>query len=174
MTIFEIVNLIQRLVGIIALGLLVLQIYLGSTDKALRFHKINGIFTYFFVLLHPVIYLFYRYLASSKIDFYFVFVDACVICGNLENHFINLGRFALYFITIAVVVAKFNGISSWLKTNWKRLHLLNYVAFYLVSLHSILIGTDSNKTPFVIYWLICQFIVLYSLGFALKSRKILH
>lgn len=169
MTSLEIINLLQKITGIIALGLLALQIYLGANRKNIKFHMLNGIFTYTFVFLHPVLFLLYRYFTIGKLDPLYIFVDVCVLCQGIYEHYINLGRVGFYLVTIAVIAVKFRNISNWLKTNWRKLHILNYLAFYFVSFHSIFIGTDSRKPLFLIYFVILQIIVLETIVKRLKT-----
>ena len=165
------INLLQRSTGLIALGLLTLQIYLGANRKKINIHMINGILAYTFVFIHPITYLIYRYFAMGKIDPFYVFVDVCVLCQGAYEHYFNLGRISFYLVTIAVIAVKFRNISKWLKTNWRKLHILNYLAFYFVSFHSILIGTDSKKPFFLIYFVLLQIIVLSSIINKIKNLK---
>lgn len=169
MTKIEIVSIFLRLSGVIALGLLTVQIYLGANRKNIKLHMLNGILTYIVVLIHPIFYLLFRYYAIGKIDPLYVFVDVCVLCQGIHEHYLNLGRISFYLLTITVISVKFKNISNWLKENWRKLHILNYVAFYFVSIHSILIGTDSKNIFFIIYFLICQLIVLVSVYKKLKT-----
>ena len=169
MTNLEIINLLQRITGMLALGLITLQIYLGASRKAIWFHRINGILAYIFVFLHPLLLVFYDYVAFGRFDPLYVFVDVCLLCDSIRESLINLGRIAFYLITVAVIAIKFREFSSWLKTNWRKLHVLNYLAFYFVSFHSINIGTDSKSSLFLVYFWICQIIVLCSIIQKLKT-----
>lgn len=109
-----------------------------------------------------------RYLYNSDFDPFYVYTDACVLCDGIYEHYINLGRIGFYFVTIAVIAAKFKYVNSWLKDNWRKLHLLNYVAFYAVSIHAYNIGTDFSKTIFIYLFWLCQIIVA---GVILKRVK---
>lgn len=162
MTNLEIVNLLQRITGIVALGLLALQIYRGT----------NKFLVYAFVFIHPVFYLITKYFTYRKIDFYYTFVDTCVLCPSTYDYFINFGRLAFYLVTITVFIVYFKNTSNWLKTNWKKLYFLNYIAFYFVSIHSILLGTDAKKPLFLAYFIILQIIVLMSARNRLHDLKI--
>ena len=163
MTNLEIINLMQRVTGIIAFGLVTFQIYLGSRKINLRFHMINGLVAYTFVLFHPLLQIINTYVYIGKIDPFYVFTDICFLCQNNLEYFINFGRIGLYLITIAVFAAKFKSIDLWLKTNWKKIHPLNYLAFYSISLHAINIGTDSGNIFFILYFIFCQIVVLSSI-----------
>lgn len=163
MTNLEILNLGQRITGVVALGLITLQIYLGANHKKIAFHKINGILAYTFILIHPILFLLSRKITYNRLDFYYIFVDVCILCNKVYDHLINLGRIAFYFVTIAVLAVKLRDYFPWLKTNWRKLHILNYFAFYFVSVHSISIGSDSRSSLFIVYFLVCQLVVLFSL-----------
>jgi predicted ferric reductase len=169
MTNLEILNLGQRITGVVALGLITLQIYLGASQKKITFHKINGIFAYSFILIHPILFLLSRKITYNRLDFYYVFVDVCVLCGKVYDHLINFGRIAFIFVTIAVLAVKLRDYLPWFKTNWRKLHILNYFAFYFISVHSISLGSDSRSSWFVIYFILCQLIVLYSIVRRLKT-----
>lgn len=163
MSAIELVNLLQRASGIIAIGLIALQIYLGATRKALRFHRINGIVAYTFVLLHPVFMVVMNYLVYGKMDFFYPFVDVCLLCPSKVDTFVNLGRIGFWLITIGVFAARFRKISNWLDLNWRKLHILNYFAFYFISSHAINLGSDSKSIWFTVYFSILQIVVIYSI-----------
>lgn len=162
MTNLEIINLLQRITGIIAFSLITLQIYLGSRKINLKLHMANGLIAYTFVLIHPLLLILYRYVFFGRFDPYYVFTDACVLCGNLNEYFINFGRIGLYLITIAVFVAKFKNIDKWLKANWTKIHPINYLAFYSLSIHALGVGTDSGSIIFILFFVFCQIVVLTS------------
>ena len=125
MTNLEIINLLQRITGLVALGLITFQIYLGASQKAIKFHKLNGILAYTFILIHPILFLLSRKIIYDRFDFYYIFVDACVICDKPYDFLINFGRIAFYLITTAVLAVKLRVVVPWLKTNWRKLHVLN-------------------------------------------------
>ena len=129
---------------------------------------INGIIAYTFVFIHPLLLVFKNYFTYSNFDPFYVFVDACVLCDGIYEYYVNFGRIAFYLITIAVLAVKLRGIIPWLKTNWRKLHILNYLAFYFVSAHAINLGSDSKSVWFIVYFAICQIVVLYSIFNQLK------
>lgn len=163
MTNLEIVNTLQRATGIIGIGLITFQIYLGATRKAIKFHMVNGIVAYFFVILHPLLMVAYNYLIYRKIDPFLAYVDVCLFCPNKLDFLINLGRIGFWFITVAVIAAKYRNTIDWLKINWRKLHILNYLAFYFISVHTINIGSDSTKPLFMAYFVFLQLVVIYSI-----------
>ncbi len=170
MTNLEIINLLQRITGMLALGLITLQIYLGANRKAIWLHKMNGILAYVFVFLHPLLLVGYDYVAFGRFDPLYVFVDVCLLCDSVRESLINFGRIAFYLVTTAVIAIKFREFNSWLKVNWRKLHVLNYLAFYFVSFHSIKIGTDSTSSLFLVYFAFCQIVVLISIFNKIKPK----
>lgn len=52
------------------------------------------------------------------------------------------GRPALYLFTVAAIVAVYR---KKFIANWKKVHYLNYLAFIMVTVHAMLIGTDINS-----------------------------
>lgn len=166
-----IINLVQRFFGMSAFGLLTFQITLGGNMEFFRnkfgsfvlsFHKLNGIFTYFFVFLHPATWIVWNYFLRGNIDVYYPFIDVCGLCKPKVEYFYNLGRLGFWSITFAVVAARLVTIinDKWLNKNWRKVHLLNYLAFYFVSIHAFFIGSDTKAFLFNIFFLTSQFLVL--------------
>ena len=60
--------------------------------------------------------------------------------GSLRLFFTWGGPIALYLIGIASLVALFR--SSSLRKQWRYLHWLNYLAFFLATTHAILLGSE--------------------------------
>ena len=53
------------------------------------------------------------------------------------------GRPALYIFVIVMITAVYR---KKIPKNWKNIHLFNYLAFFMVSIHALLIGTDFSST----------------------------
>lgn len=159
------INLIQRFTGIAAFVLITLQIFLSTNRKLTRFHMINGILAYLFIFIHPILMILYRYSYMGSFDPFYVYTDVCVLCDGSYEYFVNYGRIAFYILTLTVVTAKFkNYLSDWFKNNWRKLHILNYAAFYFVSVHAINIGSDSSEKWFIYLFWSAQVIVLYAIA----------
>lgn len=174
---FILVNSIQRILGLMAFGAITFQITLGSNmdyfrkvlaGSALKFHIINGLFTYFLVFSHPLMWIILNYFMRGKIDIYFPFADVCLLCKSWLDWVYNFGRLAFWSITIAVFAGLFRGYDKFMRLNWKKFHMLNYVAFYFVSIHAYNIGTDSITRLFFYFFWLCQILVGYS---AVKKLK---
>jgi predicted ferric reductase len=172
------INLLQRITGLTAFGLLFIQIVLGSNmdfwrtklgDKALKLHIVNGILTYTFIFLHPILMVLYMYSYSSNFDPFYVYTDFCVLCDGAYEYYINFGRLAFLFTTIAVFAGLFRGMNMWMRQNWRKLHILNYFAFYFVSIHSYNIGSDSSEPLFTYLFWTAQIVVLVSVIKKLKE-----
>lgn len=142
---------------------------MGATHKKIKLHKINGILISILIVLHPLFYMVYRYLYGLKLDPFYVFVDACLLCDGRYEYLLSLGRIGLYLIVLAVVAVKFNFISEYIKNNWRLFHILNYLAFYILSIHAYLIGRDANKLWFIILFAFCQIVVLISIIMRVKE-----
>ena len=169
----ELINLLQRITGISAFALITLQIFLSTNRKFTKLHMLNGILAYIFIFMHPILMVIYRYLYNSQIDPFYVYVDLCVLCDGPYEFYLNLGRVSFWTITLTVITARLRGnmafitgkkVGEWIGNNWRKLHLLNYVAFYTVSFHSYNIGTDSVNNLFIYFFWFCQTVVIYSIG----------
>jgi sulfoxide reductase heme-binding subunit YedZ len=83
----------------------------------------------FLIALHPLTYA----LSTNSLS---VLVP---IWSPLSSFFTWAGRPALYLILIATSAGV---IRNRLKSQWRFIHWLNYVAFFLVFIHSRLLGSD--------------------------------
>lgn len=176
----ETINLIQRVTGITAFALITLQIFLSSNRKFLKFHMLNGILAYTFVFIHPILMILYRYSYSGDFDPFYVYTDLCVLCDGTYEHYVNLGRISFYLLTVSVFVAKFRkGISilgkstsDWIVNNWRKLHVINYLVFYLISIHAYNLGSDVSKKWFIYLFWFCQVVVIYTILKRIKEYYI--
>lgn len=66
------------------------------------------------------------------------------------------GRPALYLFIIAIITAVYR---KKVPKNWKKIHLFNYLAFFMVSIHALLIGTDFSSTGMKILSFVMMLIV---------------
>lgn len=164
------INVFQRIVGLSAFTLIFVQVILGSFMPKLaeklggwifRFHVTEGIFTYVFVLAHPLLFVF---------NPLYVFLGFSTQKAEL---FYSFGRSAFWLITVAVTAALLR-TQPWLQNNWRKFHILNYVAFFLIWFHSLKVGTDIGTFPFSFFHgpslVIVSAIVLYKLYVYFKPR----
>lgn len=173
-------NFFQRILGLTVFFLLTFQIlFVGKIKTSL--HKLNGLFTYFLVFLHPASWVVWNFFLRGNINPYYPFIDVCGICKPAPyEYFINLGRLGFWSITFAVMAARLvTWINDkWLRTNWRKVHILNYLAFYLVSVHAFFVGSDVTSKLFIMLIVICHTLVLWTivkrvkrLGLGLKTGQ---
>lgn len=150
-------NAVQRVFGLWIFSLMFIQIVLGDfmiklTEKfggwIFRTHIIFGVSIYFMVLIHTLSYLVINYLSGKGLDPFYVFVDVCLVCDNKYELFLDLGRISFWLVTTTVVAGYFRTMNQFLRVHWRKFHLLNYVLFLLVAVHSYFLGTDITVSPF--------------------------
>lgn len=128
------------LLGLYAFTLVWMQIMLGSLmplwrkywPRAVTFHRRLGVFALVFAVLHPL-FLFIgvgwtAYWARS-----FVLPNLVI--------YVWLGYLQLILIVTTASTALLMR-RPWLRTRWRTIHILNYVVFYSVLLHSLALGHD--------------------------------
>lgn len=125
----ENINLVQRTVSLIALGLLAVQISLNTNKKLFTF------FMYLFVLIQPFFIILARYIFNSDLDPFYMFTDLCVLCGNKAEFTVNFLRIAFYSVTLAVFVPIIKNYDNFLKKYWKYSEVFYYVGFYALSIY---------------------------------------
>lgn len=159
-----IANLFQRITGLLAFTLIFIQIVLGAFlggwtqvigARAYKFHIIQGLFAYGFILIHPLFENIITYQVSKS------FVDALsVFIPRFETQrdiYLVFGRSAFVLATISVSAAYFR-TKPFFRRNWKAFHILNYLVFFLVYLHARLLGSDLQTFPFLIIFRLSPYI----------------
>src|SRR3989304_4660000 len=71
----------------------------------------------------------------------------------------TFGRVGFWLITLAVLAAKLR-TQPWLRVHWRKFHILNYLAFIFISIHSRFTGTDTLTPPFVWFWWIATIVII--------------
>ncbi len=164
-----VVHFLQRITGLLAFSLLFFQLVVGSfmqqlTDKlggwVFKFHITHAIFLYILIFSHPVLFVVFNWVVGQGFDPFYVFTDFCLLCRNSVEMGYSLGRFAFVAITIAYIAAKFRE-HPLLQRNWRKFHILNYVAFILVSAHAWRVGSDIRSPYFFWFFVLTQLGVLY-------------
>ena len=149
----------------------------------LAFHRANGLFVYSLVFIHPALWVVFNYFLKGNINPYYPFVEICLLCKGFNEYYINLGRLGFWSITLAVGAARLVTIlgDKWLRSNWRNIHLLNYLAFYFVSVHALAVGSDSRSSLFLVLFVISHMLVLWTIvrrlnrsGLKLKLLKFLN
>lgn len=155
------INFLQRLLATTAFGLLVSQLILGSNmawftnrfgPKLFSWHVVEGLIVYFLLILHP--------LMQSIIDFKIGGLTNAVflLLPFTRTYSYDIGKLAFIFLSVAVFAGYFRS-KPFLRRNWRKFHILNYIVFYIVVLHSLLLGTDTLRLPFFAFYLVSILIV---------------
>ncbi len=150
----DIIYLFLRLAGLYGLTFLFIQLILGSFmqnflklfgPSALRWHIRQGILTYGLVLSHPTLYTIY---SAQTLNIFSPLRTLWPNFSVLNEYYISFGRIGLFLLTIGVFFGIFRS-HPMLFRNWRKLHILNYVAFAFVLFHSWNVGSDTHNPPFV-------------------------
>lgn len=151
-------NFLQRSSGLIIFTLLPIQIILGSFMRRLteRFgswvfwvHITQAMLVYSLILFHPVFHLLLLWKSTGTLDPFYIFTDFCLICETKQELYLTAGRIAFFLFTFAYFAGKFRTIET-LRKHWKKLHILNFFAFFLVAFHAKKLGSDIHSVYY--YW----------------------
>ncbi len=85
--------------------------------------------------------------------------------GSLEGFLAFGGRAALPLFVLTAATARFSRSIPW----WKAIHTLNYIAFFLVSAHALMIGVDFEHLPMKVLALTMSTLILLTLVFRKTS-----
>lgn len=163
------VNFVQRMAGLAGFTLMFTQIILGSfmtmwLEKVgswvYKFHIINGAITYSLVFLHGILLMVFNHYIGLGWNPYLVFINVCLLCNKPIDYYYTLGRVSFWLLTIAVLAADFRKINPWIRANWRKFHVLNYITFLLVGAHGFLLGTDFKIQPFYSFAVIAYAVVV--------------
>mgnify|MGYP001616887706 CR=1 FL=1 len=138
------------LVGLVAFFLVWTQVMIGSLRPwwqrlfpgIVRWHRKIGIFVLLFALLHPLLLIIGIGLASF---FHRTLIPPVLI------PWIWVGEVQLFLILVTTLTALMNR-ATWLRRRWRLFHLLNYIVFCLVWLHSWFLGIDVTRTSLRWLW----------------------
>lgn len=165
-------KLFLRSLGLLVYILLFWQIMIGAnTEKWVEklggwffnFHVFLGVAAYSFAILHLISFLLFRYFLGSGFDPIFVFLGFCVFCQKQVDAFYSSGRFAFYFLTLAVFAGLFRSFNIFMRTNWRKFHVLNYLVFFLSGVHGFFLGTDFTLKPFFYFAILANILVAYTI-----------
>ena len=173
----EVINLLQRITGLLAFTLLSFQLVLGPLMPTFvekmggwifNFHITEGLGTWGIILLHPTLFVFLNYKIEGLSSALLTFLPRF---SPTQEIWYSFGKFALILITIAVLAGYFRE-KPFLRRNWRKFHILNYFAFVFVAIHAYFSGTDSPSAPFSwFYWMAIGVIVLVTLLRLKRLRK---
>lgn len=154
--------LLFPLFGLYAFTFVSLQVLIGSNMLRLRpvfpkimiFHRFHGLLALTFACLHPLMILAAFGIVNS---WHLRFVSPRLRIWVL----VALLAISLLLLTVTTAVAawkfgKFTGV-------WRKIHLLNYLVYALVWLHSWFIGSDIQATNLRYIWMLYALAVAASL-----------
>jgi len=153
----RIINLAQRLIGLWVYILLFIQIILGTFMPRLikkygawifKFHIFEGVLIFLLIILHPLAFTVFNYLAGKGFDPLYAYIDVCVLCDGITEFFYNFGRIGFWLVTVGVVSGLFRAATPFMRLHWRKFHIVNYVAFFFIWFHSLKLGLDIGTPPF--------------------------
>lgn len=159
--------LFLRLTGLYGFILIFVQIMLGAYmdfartifgPKALNFHMTQGIAAYGLILAHPVLFL--LNMATAGIP-----NPLILLLPNFTSAYetyLSFGKIGFILLTIAVFAGRARNI-SFLQKHWRKFHILNYVAFWFIFVHSFNVGSDVKTIPFSWLYPIMAVLVVLSI-----------
>lgn len=146
------IYLFLRLTGLYALVFIFIQIMLGAFmnywrtvfgSKILNFHMAQGVVTYGLILAHPSFFLLNAILADVPNPLILLVPQFT----TTYETYLSFGKIGFIFLTIAVFAAKFRSV-GFLEKHWRKFHILNYIAFWFIFVHSFNVGSDTRTVPF--------------------------
>lgn len=158
-----------RISGLFGFILLFLQIMPGTFmpywtrlfgDHALVWHEKMGLVVYSLILLHPTFFTLSTWFTDG--------LEAATVGlfprpDNFYEYYLSLGKIAFTLLTLAVFAAYFRH-KGFLNLYWLKFHILNYVVFVLVFIHSFGIGSDTHTFPMSAFYPISAVGVAACLG----------
>jgi predicted ferric reductase len=152
--------------------MMAVQIFLGSDmarmvkkigNWVVRFHFNHGIVIYSLIIAHTLSFLIFKYIASSKLDPFYVYTDFCLLCQVKTELFYTFGRLSFWVLSFSVSAAYFKNTDTF-KKNWKFFHIANYLVFVLAAVHAFFIGHDILSIPYLFVYILSCLFVLYVFG----------
>jgi len=124
-------------------------------------------FVLFLFFLHPFFWIGWNYFVKGNLDIYYPYVDICLLCKNLNEHLINLGRISLWLLGLSF-------LPKIIKLGKKRniFSSLEYFAFYFVTVHSFYLGTGGKDTLTTIYYIFTHLVVAFILWKKLRNLNL--
>lgn len=138
--------LLSRLFGLLAFSLIFLQIVIGSgrfflnslfpAGMLLKAHMTIGKIAFGLVILHPLLLLSTHFI-PHRVDY----LTGYFVTGNLFFLLLGITALTLLCITVSAALLRFK-----IGPKWINLHRLNYVVFWLIFVHGINIGFDTQSS----------------------------
>lgn len=158
-----------RLTGLYAFILIFIQIMLGAFvnywrtvfgPRILNFHMREGIVAYGLILAHPALFLLNAVLAGVPNALGLLIPRFT----NAYEIYLSFGKIGFILLTIAIFAARFRNV-GFLQNHWRKFHILNYIAFWLIFVHSFNLGSDTHTAPFSLLYPVMAILVVISIGY---------
>lgn len=168
----------QRLIALIAFIMIADQIITGAfmpriTEKFggwfFQYHIILGAIAYALIIAHPLLYLVILTNATKSFDPFYVFTDFCLICETTSQLYITMGRIGFWLAIVAGLAAIFRVKIFQIRAYWKYIHIINYIAFFMIAIHAWNVGSDVSSTAFLYVYIIVVGAVVLTLLLKLGS-----
>jgi predicted ferric reductase len=164
-------NVAQRFFGLTAFVLMFWQIMLGASLEKwakkiggwiFNFHVWEGIVIYSLIFLHPLTFLLFQHFIGRETDPINIFLGVCLFCDPKIEYIYTLGRIAFWLLTIGVFAAFYRSATPFMKRNWRKFHVLNYLVFLLMGIHGFILGPDIAAKPFLYFTIVAYLLVIYT------------
>lgn len=164
-----------RLSGLYAFFLIFLQILWGAfmpfwktifDDRAVVWHEKMGVLAYILIFVHPVFFFISAYLASGL-----SVALGLILPGFSTDYDLHLtyGKIGFTLISLSVAAAYFRHL-PFFNRYWLAFHLLNYVSFWFIFLHSRSVGSDTHTFPLNFLHPLMGAVVAASIAYRLAPR----
>jgi predicted ferric reductase len=155
-----------KLLGLIGFVLLLFQYVLSSKikwvergiglDVLFRMHSKVGLIAVIFITAHPALFF-----ISEKLQGYEAPMSILKV----------LGVITLLLLLLAACAALLYGVLPVKYETWKGIHRIAYAIFALAFIHSFFIGSDLQRWPMRILWLILAILFIGILAYKLQRRS---
>jgi DMSO/TMAO reductase YedYZ heme-binding membrane subunit len=109
------------------------------------------------LLVHPILYAVFTYQTVNKIIL-FIIPRSDINPPGYEM-FLTYGRIAFSLLTVGVIAGLLRNRPE-IRAHWRKFHILNYFAFFFVSVHALNVGTDIKTPPFAWFFWVANFVIL--------------
>jgi predicted ferric reductase len=157
---------VGKLLGLAGFVLLLSQYVLSSKIKWIErgigldvlfgMHKKAGLIALILIIAHPILFF-----ISEQLQGYETPLSVLKV----------LGLITLLLLLIAAGAALLYGVVSVKYETWKGIHNTGYAVFALAFIHSYFIGSDLQRWPMRILWLILAILFLGVLAYKLQQRS---
>ncbi len=158
-----------KLLGLVGFVLLLFQYVLSSKIKWIEqgigldvlfgVHRKIGIIALILIIAHPILFF-----ISEKLQGYQTPMSVLKV----------LGLVTLLLLLLAAGAALLYGVLPLKYETWKGVHKIAYVIFVLAFIHSFFIGSNLQRWPMRIAWIILAMIFIGILAYKLRQRSLMR